>query len=74
MVDERRAGPRARLSGAKVTCESGAGVRLVGRGVDLGKGGLFVQTDEPMPPGKQVSLELQIPGQLATWSAIGRVR
>jgi uncharacterized protein (TIGR02266 family) len=57
-----------------VTCESGAGARLVGRAVDLGKGGLFVQTNDPMPPGKQVSVELQIPGQLATWSAIGRVR
>jgi uncharacterized protein (TIGR02266 family) len=74
MVDERRAGPRARIAGAKVTCESGAGVRLVGRAVDLGKGGLFVQTNDPMPAGKQVSVELQIPGQLATWSAIGRVR
>ncbi|MGH7434445.1 MAG: hypothetical protein ACRENE_02140, partial [Polyangiaceae bacterium] len=39
-----------------------------------GKGGIFVQTNDPMPAGKQVSVEIQIPGQLATWSAVGRVR
>jgi uncharacterized protein (TIGR02266 family) len=73
MLDERRRGPRARIPGAKVTCESASGGRLSGRVFDIGKGGMFVQFDRRPPVGARLTLEIQVPGELATWPALGRV-
>jgi uncharacterized protein (TIGR02266 family) len=73
MVDERRRSPRARIAGARVHCETPSGDRVSGRGVDLGRGGVFVQSADSLPVGKHVTLEIQIPGELAPWSAVGRV-
>jgi uncharacterized protein (TIGR02266 family) len=73
MVDERRRSPRARIAGTRVHGETPSGSRLSGRGVDLGRGGIFVQSTDSLPVGKLVSLEIQVPGELAPWSAVGRV-
>jgi uncharacterized protein (TIGR02266 family) len=73
MVDERRRSPRARIAGARVHGETPSGRRLSGRGVDLGRGGTFVQSTDSVPVGKLLSLEIQVPGELAPWSAVGRV-
>ncbi|HEV3189109.1 MAG TPA: PilZ domain-containing protein, partial [Polyangiaceae bacterium] len=72
MVDERRRDPRAR-NGGVVRCESATGKKLVSRWLDLGPGGLFVETDEPNPMGTLLTLEIEIPGERATASAAGRV-
>ena len=72
MVDERRRDPRARSGGA-VRCESATGKELVSRWLDLGSGGLFVETDEPTPMGTLLTLEIEIPGERAAASAAGRV-
>ncbi len=73
MLDERRRGPRARVAGAKVVCETASGGRIAGRLLDLGKGGLFVQTERRLVVGSRLSLEIQIPGELSSWPALGRV-
>jgi uncharacterized protein (TIGR02266 family) len=72
MVDERRRDPRAR-SGGVIRCESATGKELVSRWLDLGSGGLFVQTDEPTPVGTLLTLEIEIPGEHPAASAAGRV-
>jgi type IV pilus assembly protein PilZ len=72
MVDERRRDPRARSVGV-VRCESATGRKLVSRWLDLGSGGLFVETDEPPTAGTLLTLEIEIPGERAAASAAGRV-
>lgn len=72
MVDERRRYPRARSRGA-IRCESAKGKELVSRWLDLGSGGLFVETDEPPTAGTLLTLEIEIPGERAAASATGRV-
>lgn len=72
MVDERRRDSRARTGGV-VRCESATGKELVSRWLDLGSGGLFVETDEPPTAGTLLTLEIEIPGECAAASAAGRV-
>ncbi|HEX3772227.1 MAG TPA: PilZ domain-containing protein [Polyangiaceae bacterium] len=73
MSDERRAARRIRLPGVQVTYEDAAGERFQARVVDLSREGLYIPTDKPIPVGKRLSLEIQPVGDLATWSALGRV-
>src|SRR5258708_26114400 len=73
MTDERRRSHRARIASARVRCESASGQALSGRGLDVGSGGLFVQSAQLIPVGKRVTLEIQVAGELATWAAVGRV-
>lgn len=73
MFDERRRDPRARSTGGVVHCESASGDRLASRWLDLGTGGLFVETNKPMRVGVRLSLEIEIPGEPATSPAVGRV-
>ncbi len=73
MVDERRRGPRVRIRGARIRYESAFGERMSARVLDLGNGGLFIETDNPMPVKKRLTLEIQISGELAPWAALGRV-
>ncbi len=73
MTEERRRSPRARLGAARVHYQTPTGTPLSGRAVDLGSGGLFVQSATLLPVGKHVTLEIHVPGELAPWSAVGRV-
>src|SRR5271169_155163 len=73
MLDERRRDSRARTGGGVVRCESATGKRLASRWLDLGTGGLFVETEEPMPVGVLLTLEIEIPGEPAASPAVGRV-
>lgn len=41
--------------------------------LDLGKGGLFIQTERPMPIGKRLLLEIHVAGEPSAWPALGRV-
>jgi uncharacterized protein (TIGR02266 family) len=74
MPDERRGTPRARLAGTRVIYQSASGQRVSARGLDVGAGGIFVQTDEPIAARKRLSIEIQVAGELAPWSAVGRVK
>lgn len=73
MPDERRRGPRTRVDGARVTCESASGERVRGRGLDLGEGGIFVQVDKLPAVGARLSLEVHLAGEPAAWAVGGRV-
>jgi uncharacterized protein (TIGR02266 family) len=74
MSEERRSAPRARLSGARVAYESAAGGdRVEADATNLGRGGLMVLTETPLAVGKRITLEIQVPGNPATWTALGRV-
>jgi uncharacterized protein (TIGR02266 family) len=73
MPDERRTARRAILPGVQATFEGATGERQQADVPNLGRGGLFLQTDSPVPTGKRLSLEIHIVGQPAPWSALGRV-
>jgi uncharacterized protein (TIGR02266 family) len=73
MPDERRTARRAILPGVRATFEGATGERQQADVPNLGRGGLFLQTDSPVPTGKRLSLEIHIIGQPAPWSALGRV-
>jgi uncharacterized protein (TIGR02266 family) len=72
VVDERRRDVRVRRGGV-VRCESASGAGFVSRWVDLGTGGLFVETATPTPAGVLLTLEIEIPGESAPCAAVGRV-
>lgn len=67
----RRAHERVRLP-LEVAYRS-TGSFLVSYSVDLSRGGLFVQTDAPLPVGSELDLQLSIPGVPDTVSLRGRV-
>lgn len=46
---------------------------MTARVFDLSEGGVFIETDNPMPAKKRVSLEIQVTGELAPWAALGRI-
>src|SRR5580704_17004033 len=76
MDDERRSAGRARVSGVQVTYESATGDPVNAIGVDLSRGGLFVQTTKPLAVGKRIALEIRVVGEHDTqepWAALGRV-
>jgi uncharacterized protein (TIGR02266 family) len=76
MVEERRSVRRARVSGVRVAYESAAGEQAKAAALDLGRGGLFVQTESPLPVGKRMALEIQVLGEEQStepWAALGRV-
>jgi uncharacterized protein (TIGR02266 family) len=74
MSEERRSAPRARISGARVTYESAlGGDRVEADALNLGRGGLFVLTEKPLPVGKRIALDIQVAGELVPWPAVGRV-
>jgi uncharacterized protein (TIGR02266 family) len=73
MPDNRRTARRAILPGARATFEDATGNR---HEVDVGNlsvGGLFLQTESPLPAGKRISLEVHVVGQPTPWPAMGRV-
>lgn len=70
-VTGRRAHERVRLP-LEVGYRS-TGSFLVSYSVDLSRGGLFVQTDEPLPVGSELDLRLSIPGISDRVSLRGRV-
>jgi len=74
MTEERRSAPRARISGARVTYESAiGGDRVEADALNLGRGGIFVLTEKPLPVGKRIALDIQVAGELVPWPALGRV-
>jgi uncharacterized protein (TIGR02266 family) len=73
MASERRTVRRAALPGVRATFEGAAGQRQQADVPNLGQGGLFLQTDSPLPVGKRLSLEIHVIGQPAPWSALARV-
>jgi uncharacterized protein (TIGR02266 family) len=73
MPDERRAARRAILPGMRATFESAEGLQQEADVTNVGQGGLFLQTDSPVPAGKRLSLDIHVVGQPAPWSALGRV-
>jgi uncharacterized protein (TIGR02266 family) len=73
MTEERRSAPRARISGARVVYDSAIGDRIETDALNLGRGGLFVRTGQPLAVGKRLAFEIQVPGELVPWSALGRV-
>ena len=73
MPDERRGSKRAHITGVRVTYESASGERVDADALDLSTGGLFVRTSTPLGVGKRITLEIQVVGEPAAWSALGRV-
>jgi uncharacterized protein (TIGR02266 family) len=73
MPEERRFGKRAPISAVRVTYEGASGARIEADVVDLGAGGVFIRTDEPMAVGKRIALDLHILGESGPSSALGRV-
>jgi uncharacterized protein (TIGR02266 family) len=73
MPSERRTLRRAILPGVRATFEGATGQRQQADVPNLGQGGLFLQTDSPLPIGKRLSLEVHVIGQAAPWAALGRV-
>jgi uncharacterized protein (TIGR02266 family) len=73
MPDERRGSKRAHISGVRVTYESASGDRVEADALDLSTGGLFVRTSSPLGVGKRITLDIQVVGEPAAWSALGRV-
>jgi uncharacterized protein (TIGR02266 family) len=73
MPDERRGSKRAHIAGVRVTYESAAGDRVEADALDLSTGGLFVRTATPLGVGKRITLDIQVAGEPAAWSALGRV-
>jgi uncharacterized protein (TIGR02266 family) len=61
------------LPGVRATFEGAAGQRQQADVPNLGQGGIFLQTDSPLPVGKRLALEIHVIGQPAPWSALGRV-
>ena len=53
--------------------QSANGERHEGAVVNLGSGGLFIQTPAPLAIGKRISVELVVAGEAAPGSALGRV-
>lgn len=73
MPDDRRGSKRAHISGVRVTYESASGERVEADALDLSTGGLFVRTSTPLGVGKRITLDIQVVGEPAAWSALGRV-
>jgi len=73
MPEERRTARRAILPGVRATFEGATGQKQQADVPNLGPGGVFLQTDSPVPAGKRLSLEIHVIGQPAPWSALGRV-
>ena len=73
MPDERRKARRARIPGMRVTIEGADGERVEAEVLDVGSGGLFIRTTNPLAVGKRLSLEIQNGAGGPTWSALGRV-
>jgi uncharacterized protein (TIGR02266 family) len=73
MPDERRTARRAILPGVRATFEGATGQQQQADVPNLGRGGLFLETESPVPAGKRLSLEIHVIGQPAPWSALGRV-
>ena len=73
MADERRSARRARIPRARVIYESATGDEVEAVALNIGRGGLFIRTANPLAVGKRLSLEMQVAGELAPWSALGRV-
>jgi uncharacterized protein (TIGR02266 family) len=73
MAEERRSAHRAHIGGVRATYESAVGGTVEADVVDLGTGGVFVRTAAPLAVGKRISLDIQVIGEEAPWSAVGRV-
>lgn len=73
MPDDRRTARRAILPGVRATFEGATGQQQHADVPNLGRGGIFLQTDSPVPVGKRLSLEIHVIGQPGPWSALGRV-
>lgn len=73
MPEERRTARRAILPGVRATFEGATGQKQQADVPNLGSGGVFLQTESPVPAGKRLSLEIHVIGQPAPWSALGRV-
>ena len=73
MSEERRGGRRTPIAGVKVTYESSNGEQIEADVVDLASGGLFIRTDAPLSVGKRIAVDMNVVGEPAPWSALGRV-
>jgi len=73
MSEERRGGRRTPISGVKVTYESASGEQIEAEVLDLASGGVFIRTDAPLSVGKRIAVDLNVVGEPAPWSALGRV-
>jgi uncharacterized protein (TIGR02266 family) len=70
---ERRDSSRGPVSGVTAVFEDASGDTGKVDVGDIGRGGLFLRTDSPMAVGKRLSLEIRVAGEVAGWSALGRV-
>jgi uncharacterized protein (TIGR02266 family) len=73
MSDERRNTHRAQVPGVHATYETASGDLQRVEVMDLAVGGLFLRTDAPVAVGKRVALDIEVTGEAAPWSALGRV-
>jgi uncharacterized protein (TIGR02266 family) len=73
MSDERRNTHRAQVPGVHATYETASGDLQRAEVMDLAVGGLFLRTDAPVAVGKRVALDIEVTGESAPWSALGRV-
>jgi uncharacterized protein (TIGR02266 family) len=73
MSDERRTTHRAQVPGVHATYETASGDLQRAEVLDLAVGGLFLRTDAPAAVGKRVALDIEVKGEAAPWSALGRV-
>jgi uncharacterized protein (TIGR02266 family) len=70
---ERRDSSRGPVSGVTAAFEDASGDTGEVDVGDIGRGGVFLRTDTPMAVGKRLSLEIRVTGEVAGWSALGRV-
>ncbi len=70
---ERRDSSRGPVRGVTATFEGASGDTGEVDVGDIGRGGLFLRTDSPLAVGKRLSIEIRVAGEVAGWSALGRV-
>jgi len=73
VTEDRRSARRAHLANIRATYEGDGGDLHDAQVSDLSRGGLFLQTPNPLAVGRVLSLEIQVMGERCPWSAVGRV-
>jgi uncharacterized protein (TIGR02266 family) len=73
MLDERRTTRRHRTPGLRVTYWRPGADHVDADAFDLGRGGLFLCTDAPLPPGAHIAVQIQVVTEETPWSVFGRV-
>jgi uncharacterized protein (TIGR02266 family) len=74
MQQERRNAHRAHIPGVKLTFESATDEPEEATALDISPDGIFIRTARPAAVGKRLAIELRLPADERSWSALGRVR